>query len=337
MIRLLVPDMPSAKDLLPYLRRIDEAKVYVNRGHLVQELEDRLTRMTGVPCVTVANGTLGLELALQTVEIEFEELRPLVALPAVTFSATGLAAHAAEYYVDLYDVDAETWQLDGTQSYADSDCVMPVATFGMPVGVTQWENYPIPVVIDAAGAFPAQACSKDPNIITCFSLHATKFIGAGEGGFVACADRGKIERIRSLSMFGAEGTNAKMSEYHAAVALASLDRAQPKMMHTTRVAEWYRYAIAKSLPMLHRTSTLLVTELPVPAAEVIPKMLAAGIEVKQWYRPFLDERPEFGTYPMGTFPVTDHLREHLIGLPFHNFLTEADVAYVCNTLRKAIA
>jgi len=37
-IPLLIPDLPSADELLPYLRRIDENKRYTNFGPLVREL-----------------------------------------------------------------------------------------------------------------------------------------------------------------------------------------------------------------------------------------------------------------------------------------------------------
>ena len=62
-----------------------------------------------------------------------------------------------------------------------------------------------------------------------FSLHATKPLAVGEGGFVATACREFADRVRTRSNFGFEsgevkylGTNAKLSEYHAAVGMAAL-------------------------------------------------------------------------------------------------------------------
>lgn len=341
MIKVLQPDMPAADDLLPYLRLIDAVRVYVNHGPLVQELQSRLEAMTGVHVALVSNGTVALELALQSLESNDGLDIRIMALPALTFSATGLAARKCGYYTKLLDVDADSWQLDITTGVMTDesdledipDAVIPVATFGMPADVKQWENYPVPVVIDAAGAFPHQEVSRDPNIVTCFSLHATKFIGCGEGGFVVSANKDLIERVRSLAAFGEDGTNAKMSEYHAAVALASLDRLHVKKLRMQRVQEWYEKH-GEGLD-LHFSSTILNVLLPIPAAPLIPKLLDEGIETKQWYRPYLDERPEFAV-PRGTFPVTDHLRDHLLGLPFHAFLTEQDVAHVCTTLKNRL-
>lgn len=342
MIKLLIPDMPTADDLLPYLRRIDEAKVYVNRGPLVQELEAQFEQMTDVPCVTVSNGTVALELALKAACPDMEWPFSVIA-PALTFSATGLAIQNARFNAHLADVDEKTWQMYPYPKgmTTKQECAfMPVATFGHPVDVKQWEDCHLPVIIDAAGAFPQQEVSKDPNIATCFSLHATKFIGCGEGGFVASANKDLIERVRSMAAFGEDGTNAKMSEYHAAIALASLDRMESKAKRSHRILLWYEQhgVIEAGLSLYGQAvGTIINALLPIPVTPgLINKLKDGGIETKQWYRPYLDERSEFGMSPRGTFPVTDHLREHLLGLPFHNFLTEADVAYICSTLKGAL-
>jgi len=212
MIELLVPDMPTTDDLITYLRCIDENKTYTNNGPLVQELEAKLELITGVPCVALSNCTVALELSIKSIEHCLIPKPPVAIIPALTFSATGLAAINAGYDVALVDVDFLTWQLSrellvdwsnkNFYPLHDIGVVMPVATFGRPVEIKQWENLNIPVVIDAAGAFPHQDVSKDPNIATCFSLHATKFIGCGEGGFVASNNPELIAKIRSLSNFG---------------------------------------------------------------------------------------------------------------------------------------
>src|SRR5689334_13977749 len=97
-IPLLVPDMPSADELLPYLRRIDASRWYTNFGPLVDELERELRESLGeasqAALTTVANCTLGLELALAA-----SGLAPgaRVLLPALTFVATGMAVRRAGY------------------------------------------------------------------------------------------------------------------------------------------------------------------------------------------------------------------------------------------------
>lgn len=64
------------------------------------------------------------------------------------------------------------------------------------------------------------------------SLRATKLIGAGEGGVFISSNEDWVNAVKNWSNFGflspgrdayMAGTNAKLSEYAAAVALASLD------------------------------------------------------------------------------------------------------------------
>ena len=69
-IPVLVPHLPSADRLLPYLRRIDEGRIYSNYGPLSREFADalaaRLAARRGEPGVTLTcNGTSAIELALR--------------------------------------------------------------------------------------------------------------------------------------------------------------------------------------------------------------------------------------------------------------------------------
>jgi dTDP-4-amino-4,6-dideoxygalactose transaminase len=190
------------------------------------------------------------------------------------------------------------------------------------------------VLIDAAGAIYGQRSSPIPEIVISYSLHATKALGAGEGGVVATCDLLLKERVESLANFGPGGGNAKMSEYHAAVALASLHRVTDWRADVSR---WYSEHMPDGI-VLQEGAQAMRTLLPVLLPEHVNAaeaewMHRKGIETKQWYRPFLDEREEFfGCARIGPLTVTDMLRQRLIGLPYHAFLAESDVAHICNTL-----
>jgi dTDP-4-amino-4,6-dideoxygalactose transaminase len=337
--------MPSADELLPLLREIDEKRQYSNNGPLVQRLAARLSAMTRSRCAVVSNGTHAIELALRALDLP---RGANVLVPAVTFSATAQAVINARLTPVIVDVDAGSWQLHPAHALQLSQisAVLPVAAFGLPVLVAPWERFSdstgLPVVIDAAGAIYGQEVSARPSIVTVFSLHATKSLGAGEGGFVASRDQRLIDRVASLAAFGPGGTNAKMSEYHAAVALASMRRNESGPNWRPRVFRDYAFGgLPESVEMqdgIQPMRTLLPVLLPTNAQDVAAEMLARGIETKRWYAPFLNERPEFGLCPQSeSMPVTDALRDRLLGLPFHAFLTEGDVARVCAALRDAIA
>lgn len=326
MIKLMIPDMPTADEVLPYLRRIDEAKTYSNRGPLVTQLEETLSRIIGAPCVTTSNCTVALELALRSLQLPRGSW---VAAPAFTFAATGRAIENAGLSLRLHDVDETTWQLD-QHSTSWMRAVVPVAPFGEPVDQTAWFGMSTPVVIDAAGALLSQDLA--PGVDAVFSLHATKFVGAGEGGVFASTDPQRVESVRKLTMFGEGGTNGKLSEYHAAVALASLghDRLNRKLVETKRVADRYKMHFPQM--RVRPDSTIAPFLLPPPqlAATKVLALRNRGIESKQWYRPFLDEPQWKG---QAECPATNMLRERLIGLPFHTRLTNDEIDTVCEELK----
>lgn len=361
MIRVLVPSMPTADELLPYLREMDRSKVYVNGGPMVCRLEQDLQAMVGNPCVAVSNGTVSLELALRALDLP---PGAEVLVPAVTYVASAQAIVNAGLVPVICDVDATTWQLDpglaseivaGTANKSIR-AVMPVAAFGSPVPVEPWERFTaatgLPVLIDAAGAIYGQQASAAPGIIVSYSLHATKALGCGEGGVVSTSDRMLLERVRSMSCFGPGGTNAKLSEYHAAVGLASMG------LSKARATEWnsdpaytWRWLLSKtyarSLPAGIGQQARIPTDYPTLLPILLPEsahadtvgewMMNAGIETRAWYRPFLDERPEFhGFAKLGPLSTTAMLRQRLLGLPWHAELTEADVDYVCETLDRCL-
>lgn len=352
-IKVLVPDMPTAEDLLPYLQLIDKKRIYSNIGPMVTELQQTLSeKIVGAPTVAVSNGTLAIELALRSLYLR---AGTPVLCPAFTFVATGQAIANAGLSPFFCDVDlSAAWQMTPEiaaraihDSHLHVGAVVPVAPFGVPVDVEAWSAFSvemgIPVVIDAAGALTTQKISKDPWVIAAYSLHATKFIGAGEGGAVSTHNEVLLRRVREMMNFGDGGTNAKMSEYHAAIALASLVRVEQKRAGSRWLRREYESALEGVGVSFQsddcRDAVLLPVLLPegVSASAAAAWMLADGIETKQWYRPFLDERVQFARGAWGLLTATEQLRRRYIGLPFHKMIEKSHVLTVADSLAQFVA
>lgn len=360
MISVLIPEMPAAEQVRPFLTQIDALRRYTNFGPLNERLETELRFRFTANCalsrphvVTTSNGTMALELALRAMHLP-RGSRVLV--PAVTFVATMMAVLNAGLTPTVVDVDDATWQLTPNMAAGWLDngrfgvsAVIPVAAFGVPVDVASWavfsQHHRVPVVVDAAGALLSQELSEWPGVTVCFSMHATKFVGAGEGGVVATASGSLSEIVRRLSCFGQAthdvGTNAKLSEYHAAVALASLATSSARAHRHEQLLELYDVQLPLGVTRQSAQplqSTILAVRLPetAEASAVVLRMLERGIETRQWYRPFLDEHPVGRCYCVGDFVVTERLRRSLVGLPFHIGLIDEDVGVVCETLGDAL-
>jgi dTDP-4-amino-4,6-dideoxygalactose transaminase len=370
---LLIPDIPDAGALLPYLRRIDAARWYSNFGPLVGELESRLASSfaaanpQGVQVATVSNATAGLELALAALNLP---AGAKVLLPALTFVATAAAVQRAGHVPVACDVDADNWLL--TPQIASHvvksrriEAVMPVATFGVPVDAAAWQHFSaeqgIPVIIDAAAAFGNQQALA--GLTAVYSMHATKPLAAGEGGFVVSANKALVERIRRLSNFGINlgdvasvpigvvaraGTNAKMSEYHAAVGLASLDRWESSATRRLVLAERY-------LARMHTLTEGKKVQVQAGSGATVRSVLCfafaddnacngvrehlahRGIASRTWYCPLIPDHPAFAGSADGLdLPVARHLSGRLMGLPFYPAMADSQWEEVCEVVAAGL-
>ncbi|MBX9635731.1 MAG: DegT/DnrJ/EryC1/StrS family aminotransferase, partial [Magnetospirillum sp.] len=233
------PLLPKLAALVPLLGEIDANRVYSNLGPLATRFQARLEQHWGLSDGTVlalSNATSGLSVALMTATDG--RRGGLCMMPAWTFVASGHAALASGLTPFLVDVEQETGSL--TPALAEAAlaqapdgiaAIMPVCPFGAPIDWAGWEAFRartgIPVVIDAAAAFDSVRPSALPAVV---SLHATKVLGIGEGAVLVCTDTALVEESCRRANFGFLGervsrmpaVNAKMSEYHAAIALAAL-------------------------------------------------------------------------------------------------------------------
>lgn len=358
-IKLLIPDLPSANEVFPYLQRIDASRQYSNFGPLVRELEARLaiTFAPGLDCeaITFSNCTDALVLWLNSLELP---PGARVAVPALTFVATGLAILNAGLIPVLIDSDRHSWIAtpDIAAQVARSggfDAILAVATFGAAHDPLAWAAFAlehgIPVLIDAAGAIGNQVPAVGVDVA--YSLHATKTLGAGEGGFILTTEPARAARLRQLTNFGIvpeegsvfAGTNAKMSEYHAAVALAALDRWPQRSALRRQLSQRYIRRFDNKLVLQQKNPddvySLFVGLLPpgCEARQVRAALAGQGVETRSWYVPTLDQHPVFdGRFEAVHLPNTEFLRERLIGLPFHPFITDGELDYIESALREVL-
>ncbi len=355
------PLLPPARRLLPYLRRIDDGRWYSNHGPLVAELRQRLAAHYGVGpdgVQPVANATAGLVAMLMAAA------RPRGALcmvPSWTFVATGQAARLAGLVPYLVDVEEASWALTPALAAAalarapgPVAAVLPVAPFGAPLDPAPWEAFArdtgVAVVFDAAAAFDTVRASTLPAAV---SLHATKPVGAGEGGFVLGDNPALLADIGSRVNFGlsaarrvtALGVNGKMSEYHAAVALAALDAWAETRAAFAAVGAGLADAVGSlpgvsMLPGYGRTwvSSTFTVRLRGASAETVAAALAArGIETRRWWAEGLHAEPAFADCPRTALPVTGILAREALGLPCSVDQTPAQTAALAEALAGALA
>jgi dTDP-4-amino-4,6-dideoxygalactose transaminase len=365
-IPLLIPDMPTAEQLLPWLQKIDQNRWYTNYGPLNAEFERQLLAIlddTGeVALTTVANCTLGLEIVLAQLGLAPGSQ---VLIPAITFVATGSAVCRANFVPLLADVDSDSWLLTpeiARKAFSERpfSAIMPVSTFGAKHDIDAWDLFTrdtgVPVVFDAASAFGNQSVGQSSCLV--FSLHATKSLGVGEGGIVASRDLGFIEGIRRATNFGIDlaspignalssGTNAKLSEYHAAVGLAALplwqDSIKPRAALHRRYRQELRAVLGASVCFQdaddERVHSLFVIRLPGcrDMQKVVQDLASQSIGARRWYCPPLSHHTAFQACPrVNDLPHSQQLGMELIGLPFYPSLGDEQVRRVVSALHETL-
>lgn len=353
------PLLPAADAILPHLRRLDANRWYSNGGPLQLEFESGLSAAAGGAGVTtVANATVGLALALMAQEAPSGSL---CMMPAWSFAASAHAARMAGLVPWLVDVDPESWALQPDAAAAllgtapgPVGAVMPVMPFGSPMDPAAWDGFRnatgVAVAIDAAAAFDTIRASAVPSVV---SLHATKILGIGEGGFVASNDSALIDDIRRRSNFGfwhsreaaVPAFNGKISEYASAVGLAALDAWPQTRAAFQRVAAAYRAAFAACPDVAFQAgfgegwvSCTVIVRLPEGTLPCVMSALAeAGIGMRRWWGGGLHRHGAFHDCPRTALPVTERLVGTVVGLPCWADLPDAVVGRIADLVRAALA
>ncbi len=350
------PWAPPAEAILPYLQEADANRWYSNFGPLLTEFEARLEHRFAAPTqvATCANATQAITLTLKALGVQ----PGLCLMPAWTFVATAHAAMAAGLTPHFLDVDPDTQippiaDVRAAIARGGVSAVIIVAPYGAPLEHGPWEALMdatgVPVLIDAAAAFDTLTRASLPTLV---SLHATKLLGVGEGGYLACEDAGLVARFKAQTSFGFEGsreslvpaTNAKLSEYAAAVGLAALDGWPSTRMRYALTAQKIRLALAL-VPEIsfqpgwgtHWVSTTCVVRIQGGGAAQLEASLAeSGVDTRRWWGGGCQASPAFAACPSDPLPVTQTLASDTLGLPFAADMDEDDIDWLVCAVIQAV-
>lgn len=332
-IPVALPHMPHADQITPYLRRIDETHIYSNSGPLAREFADRVQGRVNSPHVwstTSANATLALTAAVATSSSNSGQVWKV---PTWTFAATPLAIQLAGRTMSFVDVSPDSWESDIPAQDVPGIHVLP---FGAALRVEQTDQrWHTPLIVDAAASFASLDQFQLPTDrvwLLVLSTHATKTLGSGEGAIVISNDESWIQDITTWSNFGfwgtrdsrIAGTNAKMSEYHAAVGLASLDAWESTREQLRNVQVACRDATERLHlavhPALRRDewSNYWIVQFPHAAAKSLAAVAleAEGIGYRDWWSQGAHRMPAFATTPReGELRHSESLAATTLGLP----------------------
>ncbi|HYH18710.1 MAG TPA: DegT/DnrJ/EryC1/StrS family aminotransferase [Azospirillum sp.] len=351
------PLLPPAAAVRPYLEEVERNRWYANHGPLVRRLEERLAAHYGMPAgsvATLSSGTAGLTAGLLA---QGARAGGLCVMPSWSFVASAHAAAGAGLVPYFADVDARSWALtpEAVQRAIEAApaavaAVMPVMPFGAPLDMAAWDGFAersgLAVVVDGAAGFDGLRPGRVPAVV---SLHATKVLGVGEGGFLVSRDTALVRAVEDVANFGfvqrreAEraGLNAKMSELHAAVGLAALDLWPRTRAAVRAVAGAYARALDGISGVMGAgddwVSSTVIAAFDAPVADVVAgRLRQRGIDSRAWWSKGIHRQAAFRGHLRGPLPVTERLAESTLGLPFHTDLPAGAVARVAAALADVL-
>jgi len=228
-------------------------------GEYINKFEDEFAKFVGTKyALTVANGTVGLHLALVSLGIkEGDE----VIVPDLTFIATANAVKYTGATPVFADIDKDTWCIspDDIRKKVTSKtkAIIPVHLYGHPadmdpiLGIAK--EYGLYVIEDCAEAHGAEYKGKKVGSIGhcgVFSFYGNKIITTGEGGMITINDEKLYERakyLRDHAMVKEKrywhteiGYNYRMTNIQAALGLAQLERINEIIQKKREIFRWYQ-------------------------------------------------------------------------------------------------
>lgn len=332
-------------------------------GKEVKQFEEAFAAFVGAKhCVSVANGTDALELALRAAGIGPGDE---VIVPTNTFIATALAVARAGATPVLVDCESVNYMLDIEQAAAKitskTKAIMPVDLYGQVPEIEKVEalaqKHGLKIIEDAAQAQGAKRRGKGAGtfgVAAGTSFYPGKNLGGyGDGGAVTTNSDEVAQKVRALRNYGSEvkyhhpetGFNSRLDTLQAVVLLAKLKRLAAWNENRRQAAKRYDELLAgvkgitlpRTLEGNEHIWHLYVVRVP-RRDEVLKKLNADGIGAGIHYPVPVHLQGAFKHlgHKAGDFPVAEKTANEILSLPMFGEITAEQQARVVESLKAAL-
>ncbi len=342
-------------------------------GEMVNRVENDLAAYVNVKhCITCANGTDALQLALMTWRIRKGDA---VFVPDFTFFSTGEVVSTVGATPVFVDVRSDTFNIDinslkeqirivKEQGKLNPRVVIPVDLFGQPAEYDEIRRIAdkegMLILEDGAQGFGGRinnkkACSLGD--ISTTSFFPAKPLGCyGDGGAIFTDSDEWAELIRSYKVHGKGtnkydnvrvGMNSRLDSIQAAVLLAKLPVFMTEEVDKANsVANKYTEALKGlvTTPMVlnHHISGWAQYTIQLKDRETRDGLQAylkeRGIPTMVYYQKPMHRQGAFDgngyNYIDDIYSNTNQLCEKVLSLPFHPYMQDDEIGMVCNSIKR---
>ena len=360
-INVIRSSMPPFEEYVEEIRDIWDNRWLSNCGPKHQTLEQELSKYLGVDNTSLfCNGHTALEAAFSLLPPGSE-----VITTPFTYASTTLAIARCGLIPVFCDIEPMYYTIDPEKIEAlitkKTAAIAPVHVYG---NLCDWRGireiaakHGLKVIYDAAHAFGV----KDGTIgagslgdVSMFSLHATKVFHTIEGGCLTYHDAELASRFKAWSQFGMYekdcteilGTNAKMTEFSAAMGLCNLRHVSEYIARRRDAAMRYRERLCRRDGLVlcgeQRGVVSNYAYMPVqvdPAKfghdrdELAGYLAKREIYVRKYFYPLTSSFPLCQrNFTIQETPVADKISERILCLPLYSDLEIQDVDRICDAI-----
>lgn len=347
--------LPPMEDFQEYLDQIWSSAYLTNQGPLLLEFQEKVSKHLKVKNFHfVTNGTLALQVALRALGITRGE----VITTPFTYVATVSSILWERCTPVFVDIDPDTLCIDPTKIEAaitkETKAIMPVHVFGHPCDVEKIDaiakKHKLKVIYDAAHAF--DVTYKDKQLlsygdVSICSFHSTKLFHTIEGGCLVARDKKISDKIELNKRFGHNGddhymlgTNAKASEFQAAMGLCNLKYIDDIIKKRLAVIAQYdrllkgKFQRPKLPPHTKYNGAYypVVFESEQALLTAMEKLAKHRIFPRRYFFPSLNTLPYLKKTQ--ACPISESISLRIACLPLYPDLDEKTIKKICEVLKK---
>ncbi|MFL6477574.1 MAG: DegT/DnrJ/EryC1/StrS family aminotransferase [Nitrososphaera sp.] len=315
--------------------------------------------------VSVNSGTSALYAALLAAGINPGDE---VLIPSFTFVATANAVVAAGGRPIFVDIKKEDYTMDASDLKAKitqrSKVVVPVHLYGHPCDIDEIgelaEKNSLHLIEDACQSLGSSYKKKQTGTLGtmgCFSMYASKVLTAGEGGAIATDNDDLADKLKMIRNHGMVegydtrmlGLNLRLPELSAAVAKMQMQKLDKLLQIRRRNADLLSKLLFTSsekyeVKMPEETADkrfnwyLYTITLQHERDKVKNALVQNSVGATIYYSPPVHKMPLYARIASETkkLPVTEWCADHVLSLPVHPYVTEADVSHIADSLKSVV-